>query len=178
MVTKSVRMGNATYVLRFITMVVSLNILVCFWLTLLTGQLRSIDSIIWLFAQSDLVRKSFCYACSTSNNNIFKLEWRRGHFLRTRWKVPPVFQSHSVSFIVWWTLKNRQDTFLCVPIWETLNNVTPSRASIPLQVVNPFSFIPVFTVWSSQRPEWWPRVQVTEQWLACILTLYDRWFYL
>jgi hypothetical protein len=50
---------------------------------------------------------------------------------------------HSVSFIVWWTLKNRQDTFLCVPllsitayfvnvllgntgIWETLKNVTPA----------------------------------------------------
>jgi hypothetical protein len=59
------------------------------------------------------------------------------HYVWDRCKVPQCF--HHTSFIVWWTLKNRQDTFLCFVcqvtavnvllrntwVFETFKNVTP-----------------------------------------------------
>jgi hypothetical protein len=76
------------------------------------------------------------------------------HLIRKsyRWEsILTVFPSHSVSFILWWTLKNRQDTFICVPllsitaysvnvllgntrIWETLKNVTPASLGTKIRV--------------------------------------------
>jgi hypothetical protein len=67
--------------------------------------------IIWFSVW--VVRISYSYSkrlICLSKNNIWYQK------LQFRCKVHTVFPSHSVSFIVWWTLKNRQDTFLCVPL--------------------------------------------------------------